>query len=45
MRVLRKSEKEAGTNFIFIVSIKKHDWMIQKNLFTQMNKDSTISFM
>ena len=34
IRVLKSKEKEAGTNFVVIASIKKHDWMIHKNVFT-----------
>ena len=34
IRVLKSKKKEAGTNLNFIVSIKIHDWMIPKNVFS-----------
>ena len=42
IRVLKSKKKKLALTF-FIVSVKKHDWMIHKNFFTQTNEDSTIS--
>ena len=40
----RKQEKEAGTDFVLIISVNKYYWAVHGNLFELANQDSAISY-